>query len=250
MASSPPPKKRSWLRWLIGGIVVVLVLVVGGPFVYIHFIEGPAPAPLSLSTTTTPTTASRSGTSAPGSGATVATGNSASLDGVWKVGSGSTAGYRVKEDLFGQHAEAVGRTSSVTGSMTIAGTQVTKGSFTVDMTSVTSDRSQRDGQFQGRIMDTADYPTSSFVLTTPIQLSPVPKDGVIKTYQATGKLTLHGTTKTVTIPLNTKRSGNVIQVQGILPITFSDYNIDKPSGGPASVGNTGQMEFLLQLQQS
>jgi polyisoprenoid-binding protein YceI len=118
------------------------------------------------------------------------------------------------------------------------------------MTSVTSDRSQRDGQFQGRIMDTASYPTSSFVLTTPIQLTPVPKDGVIKTYQATGKLTLHGTTNSVTIPLNTKRSGSVIQVQGIFPITFSDYNIDNPSGGPASVGNSGQMEFLLQLQQS
>lgn len=248
MASSPPPKKRSWLRWLIGGIVVVLVLVVGGPFVYIHFIEGPAPAPLSLSTATTPPTTAKSGT--PVSGTTAATDKSGSLDGVWKVGSGSTAGYRVKEDLFGQHAEAVGRTSSVTGSMTIAGTQVTKGSFTVDMTSVTSDRSQRDGQFQGRIMDTATYPTSSFVLTTPIQLAPVPKDGVIKTYPATGKLTLHGTTKTVTIPLNTKRSGNVIQVQGILTITFSDYNIDNPSGGPASVGNSGQMEFLLQLQQS
>jgi polyisoprenoid-binding protein YceI len=247
MASSPP-KKRSWLRWLIGGIVVVLVLVVGGPFVYIHFIEGPAPAPLSLSTATTPTTTAKSG--APGSGTPTTTDKSGSLDGLWKVGSGSTAGYRVKEDLFGQHAEAVGRTSSVTGSMTIAGTQVTKGSFTVDMTSVASDRSQRDGQFQGRIMDTASYPTSSFVLTTPIQLAPVPKDGVIKTYQATGKLTLHGTTKTVTIPLNTKRSGDVIQVQGILAITFADYNIDNPSGGPASVGDTGQMEFLLQLQQS
>jgi polyisoprenoid-binding protein YceI len=248
MASTPPPKKRTWLRWLIGGIVVVLVLVVGGPFVYIHFIEGPAPAPLSLSTATTPTTIAKPGTT--GSGTTAATDKSGSLDGVWKVGSGSTAGYRVKEDLFGQHAEAVGRTTSVTGSMTIAGTQVTKGSFTVDMTSVSSDRSQRDGQFQGRIMDTATYPTSSFVLTAPIQLAPVPKDGVITKYQATGKLTLHGTTKTVTIPINAKRSGNVIQVQGIFPITFSDYNIDNPSGGPASVGNSGQMEFLLQLQPS
>jgi polyisoprenoid-binding protein YceI len=240
MASSP--KKRSWPRWLIGGIVVVLVLVVGGPFVYIHFIEGPAPAPLSLSTTTTPkvtTGGTTAASSSDGSGA---------LAGTWKIGSGSTAGYRVKEDLFGQHATAVGRTSGVTGSMTIAGTRVTTASFTVDMTSVTSDRSQRDGQFQGRIMDTADFPTATFALTSPIQLAPVPKDGVIKSYSATGKLTLHGTTKTVTIPLTTKRVGNVIQVQGILTVTFSDYNIDNPSGGPASVGNSGQLEFVLQLQ--
>jgi len=234
--SAPNPKTRSWLRWVIGGVIVLVLLVVGGPFVYIHFIEGPAPAKLSLSTATTPPTVAKS-TAAP-------------LAGTWKIGPGSTAGYRVKETLFGQSNTAVGRTSSVTGSMTIAGTSVTKAAFTVDMNSVKSDRSQRDGFFRGRIMDTTDFPTSTFVLTSPISLAPVPKNGVIKSYSATGKLTLHGTTKTVTIPLTTKRTGNVIEVQGILSITFSDYGVNNPSGGPAQVGNTGQMEFLLELQPS
>jgi polyisoprenoid-binding protein YceI len=236
MASSPPPKRRSWLRWVVGGIVVVVVLVVVGPFVYIHFIEGPAPKKLSLTTTTEPKTAS--------------TGTSTPLAGTWKIGTGSVAGYRVKENLFGQSNTAVGRTNGVTGSMTIAGTTVTKAAFTVDMTSVKSDRSIRDDQFQGRIMDTATYPTATFALTSPISLAPVPKDGVIKNYSATGNLTLHGTTKSVTIPLTAKRTDNVIAVQGILPITFSDYHVDNPSGGPASVGNVGQMEFVLQLQPS
>jgi polyisoprenoid-binding protein YceI len=238
MASSNP-RKRSWLKWVIGGVVVALVLVVGGPFVYIHFIEGSPPPKLSLSTTTT--------TAGSGTG-TGASGTAAPLAGTWKIGAGSTAGYRVQEDLFGQHSAAVGRTNGVTGSMTIAGTTLTKASFTVDMTTVTSHKSQRDGQFQGRIMDTSQYPTATFELTKPINLAPTPKDGVIKTYSATGKLTLHGTTKTVTIPLNTKRVGDVIQVQGILSINFPVYNINNPSGGPASVGNVGQMEFVLQLQ--
>ena len=232
MPSSPPPK-RSWARWIIGGVVVVLVLVVGGPFVYIHFIEGPAPAKLSLSTATTPPTAAKS-TAAP-------------LAGTWRIGAGSTAGYRVEENLFGQHAAAVGRTSGVTGTMTIVGTKVTASSFTVDMTTVKSDRDLRNSQFQGRIMDTADFPTATFALTSPIELAPVPKNGVIKSYSAVGKLTLHGTTKTVTIPLTAKRTGNVIQVQGILTITFADYGVNNPSGGPATVGDSGQMEFLLQL---
>ena len=156
----------------------------------------------------------------------------------------------MKENLFGQSNTAVGRTSGVTGSMTIAGTTVTKAAFTVDMTSVKSDRSIRDDQFQGRIMDTSTYPTATFTLTSPISLAPVPKDGVIKSYSATGNLTLHGTTKSVTIPLTAKRTDNVIAVQGILPITFSDYHVDNPSGGPANVGNVGQMEFVLQLQPS
>ena len=232
MASSA--KRRPWLRWLIGGVVVVVVLVVGGPFVYIHFIEGPAPPKLSLSNTT-PAKAASSGARVPLAG---------------RGRSAPTAGYRVRETLFGQHATAVGRTNGVTGSMTIAGTQVTKASFAVDITSVTSDRSERDGQFQGRIMDTADYPTASFVLASPIELAPVPKDGVIRDSSAAGKLTVHGTTQNVTIPLTAKRVGNVIEVQGILTIRFADYNIDNPSGGPARVGNAGQMEFVLQLQPS
>ena len=234
--ASPTPKRRSWLRWVIGGVVVALVLVVGGPFVYIHFIEGDAPAKLSLSDTTTPSTAA-------GSGATTAP-----LAGTWQIGSGSTAGYRVEETLFGQHATAVGRTNDVTGTMTIAGTTVTKASFSVDMTTVTSGKDGRDNQFQGRIMNTSEFPIATFALTEPIALAPVPKAGVTKSYSATGKLTLHGTTKTVTIPLNTKRTGNVIQVQGILAVHFPDYGIDNPSGGPASVGDDGQMEFVLQLQ--
>ena len=172
---------------------------------------------------------------------------SASLDGTWKVASGSTAGYRVKETLFGQSATAVGRTTAVTGEFTLAGTTVPTASFSVDLTQVSSDRSQRDGQFQGRIMDTAQFPTATFELTNPIDLGSVPANGVEITPKATGKLTLHGTTKTVTVDLTAKRTGNNIQVLGSIPITFADYGIDNPSGGPASVGDNGTLEFLLVL---
>ncbi|MDQ1477576.1 MAG: hypothetical protein QOE62_2805, partial [Actinomycetota bacterium] len=215
------------------GVVAVLVIVVGGPFVYFHFIEGPAPKPLSLDTT--PTTVLKAGeTRAP-------------LAGTWKITSPSLVRYRVKETLFGQSNTAVGKTTSVTGSMTIAGTTVTKASFTVDMTSVGSDKGTRDAQFQGRIMDTADFPTATFALTKPIALGTEPKNGVQVRYTANGKLTLHGTTKAITFQLNARRTANVIAVQGSVPVVFSDYGINNPSGGPASVGNTGQMEFVLEL---
>src|SRR6266536_3096235 len=39
---------RHWKRWLALGAVVVALAVVGGPFIYIHFVEGKAPAPLTL----------------------------------------------------------------------------------------------------------------------------------------------------------------------------------------------------------
>jgi hypothetical protein len=37
----------------------------------------------------------------------------------------------------------------------------------------------------------------------------------------------------------------LIAVQGNIPVTFSDYGIDNPSGGPARVGNDGQLAFVL-----
>ena len=229
---------HGWKRWALVAGVVVVVLVVGGPFVYFHFIQGPAPKPLTADNAPIPT--------ASGTPTTVL----ASLDGTWNAGGGSQAGYRVKETLFGQSATAAGRTSAVTGSFSLSGSKVPSASFTVDMTKVSSDRSQRDDQFQGRIMDTADFPTATFVLTTPIDLGSVPAVGTEITPSATGKLTLHGTTKTVTIPLTAKRVGNTIVVAGSTTITFSDYGIDNPSGGPASVGNRGSMEFQLVLSKS
>jgi polyisoprenoid-binding protein YceI len=235
--AAPSRSRRRLIRWIVGAVVVVLLVVVGGPFVYFHFIQSDPPPPLSISDATTPTT--------------VAGTKSAPLAGTWKVGSGSVVRYRVKETLFGQSGKAaVGSTNSVTGTMTIVGTKVTAASFTVDMTSISSDSGQRDGQFQGRIMDTSQFPTGTFTLTTPIELRPVPADGVAKSYTATGKLTLHGTTNDVTLTLATKRTGNTIAVQGSQDITFSDYNIDNPSGGPASVGDSGVLEFLLEFSPS
>ena len=36
--------RRHWKRWVVGSVLAVVVLVVGVPYVYIHFIEGSAPA--------------------------------------------------------------------------------------------------------------------------------------------------------------------------------------------------------------
>ena len=42
---------------------------------------------------------------------------------------------------------------------------------------MTSDEQRRDSQFQGRIMDTATYPTATFELTEPITLDSLPANG-------------------------------------------------------------------------
>jgi polyisoprenoid-binding protein YceI len=70
------------------------------------------------------------------------------------------------------------------------------------------------------------------------------------TKSAIGKLTLHGTTRTVTFQVQARRSGTTIAVSGSIPIVFADYGVDNPSGGPATTGNSGTLEFLLNLSQA
>jgi polyisoprenoid-binding protein YceI len=115
------------------------------------------------------------------------------------------------------------------------------------MRAVTSDESRRDNQFNGRIMSTSTYPTSTFVLTKAIDLGTVPADGTQVGVTATGKLTLRGVTKTVTIDLTAQRSGTTIKIVGSVPIVFAEWSIPNPSAGPATTGDSGELEFLLVL---
>jgi polyisoprenoid-binding protein YceI len=228
-------------------VVVFAALAAAGPFIYIHFFNA-APSALSL------TPGSSSSASTPSSGSTASSAGTAAANtaasgavaGTWTAGSGSVVGYRVNEVLLGQNATAVGRSTSVTGHLTIQGTAATAASFSVPMDTIHSDKSQRDAQFDGRIMDVAQYPTGTFTLTSPIDLGSPPAAGVIKSYTAHGKLTLHGTTRAITFTLTAKHEGNQIEVAGDIPVLFSDYNIQNPSfAGFVTTQDHGLLEFLL-----
>lgn len=241
--SSPRPLWRRWLPWLIGaGVLVVLVAVVA-PFVYIHLIESKPPKKFALDAQS----ASLCPSGEAPQGGSGAQSPQASLAGTWKASSCSEVRYRVKEVLFGQSTTAVGSTNAVTGSAVIDGTTVKSASFTADLTQVHSDRSQRDGQFRGRIMDVARFPTATFELATPIDLGGAPANGSVKQYRTTGRFTAHGVTREVTVTLETRRAGNQIGIVGSIPIVFADYDIPNPSFGPATTEDHGLVEFQLVL---
>ena len=226
--------------WTIGIVVVVVaVLAVAAPFIYIHFIEGPAPAKLELPKVshTTSTVAGQD-----------AGGNTSSVAGVWNVGGGSLAGYRVNEVLIGQNSTAVGRTSKVWGSITITGTAVTKATFTVDMASVASDQSERNAHFDGPIMDVDQYPTATLTLSSPIELGSIPDAGVVSHYEATGSLSMHGVTKTVSFSVSAERVGSQIDVLADINVPFAEWDIANPSiGGFVTTADNGTLEVLLHL---
>ena len=74
----------------------------------------------------------------------------------------------------------------------------------------------------------------------------MPADGQSVQATATGDFTLHGVTKSVQVPVQARRSGNVIAVTGSLPVVFADYGIEKPSSFVVlSIDDHGTMEFQL-----
>jgi polyisoprenoid-binding protein YceI len=234
--------------WLIASVAAVAVLAFGGTWIYIHLIEGPAPAPLSLKSPA-PTAASPALAGASSStGGSAGTASTAAIEGTWRVAAGSIVGYRVNEVLAGQNNVAVGRTSGISGDMTISGATVTAASFAVQMATIHSDQSARDAQFNGRIMDTAAFPTGTLTLTSPIAIGARPADGVIKTYHATAKLTLHGHTRAVTFTLQAERTTAGIDVSGSIPVLFANWDIANPSFGSfVTTQDHGLLEFLVKF---
>ncbi|HEX6394943.1 MAG TPA: YceI family protein [Acidimicrobiales bacterium] len=206
-------------------------LVVVGPLVFFHLVEGGSAPKLALPPS--------SGPVAPGP-----------VSGTWKVGPGSVAGYRVDEILFGQAHAAVGRTQKVTGAIVISGNEVAAGAFTVDLRAISSDQRSRDVQFNGYIMETYRYRYASLRLTKPIQVGTIPGAGQTVHVAATGDLTLRGVTQPVTFSLTAERVGDGIDVNAQIPVTFSRWRIPNPSFVVAKVGDSGTVEVLLHLLRS
>ena len=72
----------------------------------------------------------------------------------------------------------------------------------------------------------------------------------VATATANGELTLHGTTKAVTVELTVQRDGDTVNVSGSIPVTFADYGIANPSFGPVTTEDNGEIEFLLAFTRS
>ncbi len=171
------------------------------------------------------------------------------LTGTWTVEAGEATfvGYRVQEVLSSVgDFEAVGRAPGVTGTLVADGTTISEVSITADLTGLASDSGARDGQLKSQALETDTFPEATFVLTSPIDVATIPAEGETVVFTATGDLTLHGVTNSVTLDVNgTVQSGKLIVV-GSTDILMPDYNITPPSAPiVASIDENAVMEVSL-----
>src|SRR4051812_35985601 len=236
-SSRTSPRRPSRPLAIVGAVIVLAILAAGAYGLWYLFLQPAGPA--SVADASLPPLPSSSAAVGASSTAASSGSTSGSLDGTWNVdtsvgsvadGSGTFVGYRVQEQLASIGANtAVGRTGDVTGSLTLAGSKITAATITGNLTSLHSDDNRRDGQLSRQGIQTSQFPTATFTLTSPLDLGSVPADGATFTANAAGQLTLHGVTKDVTIAIKAKRSGDVVVVAGTLPIVFADYGISKPN---------------------
>ena len=154
---------RNRLIVAVAACVAVVALAGGGAYVYFFSGLRSSPSALGLSATPSPAT--------PGAATSTTAGSSA---GTWKITTGSLAGYRVKELFVGETSkhEAVARTSTVSGGLTVSGDssgyQVSGITLTADLSSLHSvdqvagrNVSQRDG-IVARQLETQQIPLAMF----------------------------------------------------------------------------------------
>ena len=185
------------------------------------------------------------------------------VNGIWSVdsdfgtfdfetASGSFAGFRVDEELTLGTTVAVGRSGGVAGSLTITDGTLTDAEITVDMTTIVSDRAQREGKIRGAV-GASDFPTAKFVLTKPVMLDAKALEaGDTVMIDAVGDLTVKGTTNETTFVIEaTIAEPGVGLVIGSTPSVWEALGVDNPSAPVVvSIAGNGIVEFQLVLRRN
>lgn len=238
------------------GALVVAAFAAFGAWYYLFRDDAPPPVDLqSAVQAAASSTATPRATGTPGGASSTATASAGSaltssgLAGTWQIAAGgqSFVGYRVQEQLANVGAAtAVGRTTAVAGTLTFDGTKITDVTVEADLSRLQSDRSQRDNALRQQALETGRFPTATFKLTQPIPLAGPPEPDKPIEATAVGDLTLHGVTKSISIPLKGQLTNGQIVVVGSLDIVFADYNIAQPRAVTVlSVENHGLLELQL-----
>ena len=280
-AASPP---RPWYRrrWFIitACAVVVLALALGGAIWW--YLRDDAPAAVNLESASAQVAATTATTTAPATAAATtpetdsagtapaaatetttpatsgaAAGSTAAVSGTWAVNTsigefsfenstGTFVGFRVQEELSSiGSTTAVGRTPTVTGSITFDGTTLAAATIEADMSEIVTNDSRRDDRVQDAL-ETGEFLTATFTLTQPIDLGDAVNTGAPVSIEATGDLTVHGVTTPVTIPLEAQLVDGTIVVVGSLDIALSTYGVEAPSAPiVVSVSDDAVMELQL-----
>jgi polyisoprenoid-binding protein YceI len=152
-----------------------------------------------------------------------------------EITQGTKARYRVTEQLAGISFpnEAVGTTETITGSIIVNpdGSIAPGSKLTVDLRTLTSDQSMRDGYLQNRTLETAKFPTLEVVPKRTVGLAaPLPAGNQAQAgFQLITDVTLHGVTKETTWNVVATFANAAVAGRATTTVDFATFNMTKPT---------------------
>ena len=251
------PRRPTTKRGLILAIGVSLATLAVLAFLAIYFVLLPTSSPKPFSLASSAATSASAATNTSSTASRASSAPSAQLSGRWRVAGGSQAGYRVREKLgfLPAQSDAVGRTSAITGEATLTQSNgrvsVAAASFTVAVNTLKSDQSRRDDRIHTIGLESDRYPSATFKLSTPVKLPASVLQRTVAHVSVSGVFTIHGTSKSETLPVEMKVSGSTVEAVGSFTFPWSAFNMTAPSiGGFVNVSGKATMEFDLHLHRA
>ena len=208
-------------HYLLAATGLVIVIIVAGMVYTAHFASAVSQSQAHVA----PGAATATGTPVPTTGLTTFS----------IVPTGTTASYSVYENLIFQNKpnnDAIGTTHSVSGSFKIreGNSPLVAGmNIQVDLRTLQSDSSRRDGYIQQNTLETNSYPYATFVSVSTQGLPASYADGQTVHFQLIGNMTMHGKTNKETFDVQGKVVGNTISGTATSTIYMTDFGIQPPN---------------------
>lgn len=159
--------------------------------------------------------------------------------------------YRVNETFLGDNRfnTAVGTTNSVQGEILVnrPNPRASRiGPITVDISTFRSDSARRDSAIRDRWLESARYPTATFVSTEIRGLPQTYRDGQELTVEIVGNLTIRDVTRVATFDATLRLAGAILTATATTEIRMTDFGFDPPSIlGFVRAENEAKLEFRL-----
>lgn len=154
----------------------------------------------------------------------------------------STASYLVNEEFFADalrkygidagETVTVGSTGQVSGFLSLAlgaDEQLGDNRFVVDLSTLSSDQSLRDGWLKDNALESEKYPEAIFVASAIEGAPDSYNEGEEVSFQLVGELTVRGIALPVTFDVTASLSGDTIRGVGEAQVQMSDFGVAPPN---------------------
>ena len=143
------------------------------------------------------------------------------------------------------------KTSAVSGSLTssAAHSPAFDGSLAVDLRALDTGIGLRNDHLREKYLEVDKGAGYDKAVLSDIDLKGLNPDAPEGKGSFTGSLTLHGVKKTVTGPVEVRKTGSGLRVKASFPVNLPDYNIPEPRYLGVGVKNTVQVEVTFTATQ-